>query len=369
MNKTKSSGIIRLIAFFLVTVVLVCAFGFSADGWQIKQNDPNNETINSAGGTLPPGEEKNETENTNTPEIYIPKFTSYLTGLEISEEQSTKRPIAFVMDGSSPLYSASLSDVLVELPVENGGTRILSITSDLTNAWKIGSLVQNRGYISNVGKFFDTIIASSGNDDSISYNSCDTAKDNLLLSVDNTYCYSEYSYYLYTNTNLVKSALSASQISSIRTADKDAPYIFTDYGTEEICGNNTANKMSVVYSANNACEFVYSKDTGTYTMIRNGNSNNDLLTNSNLEFKNCFVLFADSVTYEGTSGSQTVMNTIGSGVGYYFTNGTAIEIQWDSDTDGNLRFSDVNGEILKINRGKIYIGFVKSSKPEFVSFS
>lgn len=370
MNKTKSSGIVRLVAFFLVTVVLVCAFGFSADGWKFEQKgSPSNETLNSEGNNNLPMENLPNTEDAGTPDICLPEYTSYLTGLEITEEQASKRPVAFVIDGSSPLYGTSLGDVLVELPVENGVTRIVSITSDLTNAWKIGSLAQTRGYISNVGNFFDTIIASTGNDDSIIYNSCDTSKDELLLSVENTYCYSEYSYYLYANVNLINSAINAFQINQNKTDGKKSPFIFVDYKADEICGDTKAETVSVVYSANVASRFDYSDKTGVYTMSRNGNINNDLLNNSSLDFKNCFVLFADSVTYEGTSGAQTVMNTIGSGEGYYFTNGSAIRIKWCSDADGNLMFSSEDGSELKINRGKSYIGFVKSSRPDFVSFS
>ena len=37
MKKAKLSKGLRLVAFFLVTVILVCSFGFTADGWQLKK--------------------------------------------------------------------------------------------------------------------------------------------------------------------------------------------------------------------------------------------------------------------------------------------------------------------------------------------
>ncbi len=370
MNKLKGTGIIRLIAFFLVTVVLVCAFGFSADGWQLfnDKEQNKNESLNSGTGNNSQ-QGWQDTETGTPPENYVPEYTSPLTGLEITREESLVRPIGFVLDGSSPFYSLSLCDVMVELPVENGGTRILAITSDMTNAWKIGSLAQTRGYISNIGKFFDAIIASGGKDDSIEYISCDTEKDELLLSVENTYCYSEYSYYLYTNVNLINSAINAYQISQKKTDGKSSPFNFVYCDADEISGEITADSVSVVYSSSVVCRFDYTEENGYYTLNRNGNANNDLLNNASLNYKNCLILFADSVTYEGVSGAQTVMNTIGNGDGYYFTNGSAIKIKWQSDLEGNLMLTDESGTPLTINRGKSYIGFVKSSRPESVSFS
>jgi hypothetical protein len=308
-------------------------------------------------------------ETPTPPNDYIPSYVNPLTGLEITKEQSSLRPIGFVLDGLSPLYSISLCDVVVELPIENGATRILAITSDMTNAWKIGSLAHTRGYISNIGKFFDAIIASTGNDDSIDYISCDTAKEQLLLSVDNTYCYSEYSYYLYTNVNLINSSLNAYQINQNRNYEKTSPFNFVSFGAEEIKGDASASFISVAYSSNLVCRFDYSDNSGLYTLSRNGNANNDLLNNSPINYKNCLILFADSVTYEGITGAQTVMNTIGSGDGYYFTNGSAIRIQWHSDAEGNMTLSNEEGAPLTINQGKSYIGFVKSSRIDSVSFS
>jgi hypothetical protein len=233
MNKLKSTGVIRLIAFFLVAVVLVCSFGFTADGWHISGNaqQNKNENINSSTGNNSVQNGQNS-ETPTPPNDYIPSYINPLTGLEITKEQSSLRPIGFVLDGLSPLYSISLCDVVVELPIENGGTRIFAITSDMTNAWKIGSLAHTRGYISNIGKFFDAIIASTGNDDSIDYISCDTAKEQLLLSVDNTYCYSEYSYYLYTNVNLINSSLNAYQINQNRNDEKTSPFNFVSFLTQ-----------------------------------------------------------------------------------------------------------------------------------------
>lgn len=370
MNKNKSSGLLRLIAFFLVAIVMVCTFGFAADGWTLAGEGSEQKNDKENPGNVEGVVDKDDAEEeTKEPVIYIPEYINALTGIETSEELANKKPLGFVMDASSPLYGVSYSDVLVELPVDNGATRLVGITTDIANLWKLGSLAKTRGYISNIGKFFDSTVISAGNDDTNSYNSCDVSKDSIVFSQENGFCYSEYSYYLYSNVNLVNSALIASNVSMQKNTDKKLPYLFTDFGADEILGEKEATSISVFYSSGSMVELNYIGESGEYEIVRNGNRQTDLLNNEELNFKNCLILFSDSVTYEGTEGSQTVMNTIGEGVGFYFTNGTASEIKWQSDIDGNLTLTDLNGSTLTLNRGRIYIGFVKSSRPENVSFS
>jgi hypothetical protein len=75
------------------------------------------------------------------------------------------------------------------------------------------------------------------------------------------------------------------------------------------------------------------------------------------------VLFADTVTYENESGAQITFNTVGHGKGFYFTGGTYSEITYAA-TDKGMHLYDSNGEILTVNRGKTYIGYMKSSALE-----
>ena len=70
----------------------------------------------------------------------------------------------------------------------------------------------------------------------------------------------------------------------------------------------------------------------------------------------------DSVTYDNFECSQMIMDTLGSGRGFYFTNGTVCEINWVSNSDGSLSFYQPDGQKLIINRGRSYISFMKSSR-------
>ena len=63
-----------------------------------------------------------------------------------------------------------------------------------------------------------------------------------------------------------------------------------------------------------------------------------------------------------------VMDTIGCGSGFYFTRGGMCDIKWFVSEDGTMTFTTLDGIKLVVNRGKIYISFVKSSMIGNVSF-
>ena len=379
MNKSKSSSYVKLIAFFLVAAILVFAFGFAADGWQfnkipdsgnINQNEQNNkndeadENKNGNEGDAPTVKEESE-----EPEIYIPEHVNMLTGLETTEVLSRRRPIAFVMNSASPLYAISSSELIIELPIEDGTTRLLAYTTDTASLGKIGSLAPTRDYISNLAKNFGAIIVSYGNDDTVSYEKCDASSATFDLTASIGYHYTEYTHYVYTNGDLINAGISNANIGTAANNRHNLPYTFLPFGSDIIKGEQSAKSISIPYSQASTTELYYSSQSNLYTLSKNGKEKTDMLNDTPLTFTNCFILFADAVTYEDAHGTETVINTIGSGKGYYFTGGTAISINWSAKADGSMSFVGANGEPLVINRGSSYISFMKSSKSTELIFS
>lgn len=373
MNILKTSSPIRLIAFFLVAIMLICTFGFAVDGWSFKEKSNDKTSGTASGNTQKPGNSQGdnsgeEKEPADTePEIYIPKYTSYITGLEVSEALSKRRPIAVVMNSDSAVYSIAASDLLAEFPVEDGSTRLMALISDFSSAGKIGAILPTRSYISNLACYFGAITLSYGIDDSVFYDSCDFSSSHFDLTQYSGYHYSEFSQYQYTNSDLLLAGLKNANLSTLRI-EKELPYLFNEFGKGPINANTKAQSISIVYSDSSSTELLYSADTSKYTLYKNGECKKDLLRGESIDFTNCLVLFANSITYENFDGEQMVMNTVGQGVGYYFTSGTATSITWSADADGNMTFFDESGEKLTVNRGNTYISFVKSSKVENVTF-
>ena len=102
MNTKRTSNLLRSIAFFLTGVILLCTFGFTVDGWLVKdENDPtedfptDGEISEEVIPEIPPEDEK---------VIYYNK----ITGLETSEELSNLAPLAYVMEKNSPTCGIKL---------------------------------------------------------------------------------------------------------------------------------------------------------------------------------------------------------------------------------------------------------------------
>nr|MBE6545446.1 DUF3048 domain-containing protein [Oscillospiraceae bacterium] len=378
MNNKKTSNLLRLIAFFLTTVILVCTFGFTVDGWTLTDNRQDNSNANVPGNNQM-SDNKNPDGNPDSgnlgneipdePQIYIPEYTNPLTGLETTEELSKKSPLAFIMDGNKPLFGVSDADILCEIPVEDGNTRLITFISSTDNLWKIGSFAPCRGYIGNVIKYFGGIAVSAGYDDFTRYASCDLGNSIFDLTVRGGYYYTEHQDNFYTNKDLLDAGLSHSGIHGEVTEATALPYVFTDFGEDNVIGDTSAKEISITQSRDTNANLSYDETTKLYALYKNNSKLCDTLSGNQLEFTNCFVLFADSVTYDKSEYSQIVVDTIGSGKGYYFTEGTATEIYWTATAAGLMTFYSAKGEKLTVNRGSSYICYMKSSKTQDISFS
>ena len=347
MNKNKSSNLLRLIAFFLTSVILVCTFGFTVDGWNQVNSDDN-------GGQNPMGNNNtpnNTTDETDSPTESLPVlFYNKLTGLETTEELANLAPVAYVMEKNAPLFGLSGADVIIDIPTE-GDNRLVTIRTDNTSLWKIGSIAPTRGYISNFANFFGAALLSYGSDEIMKQ---DSSVPDASFDLTN-YSYKEYDDYFYTNSDLI------APLFEQRAFDAVLPYSFVDQG-EFIPSATSANRISF-----EECELKYSEESAAYFWFENGVQVRDLINGKTISFSNCLVLFSDSVIYDNSSGCQMVMSTIGSGIGYYATNGQIYEIKWTSTSSGIMSFFTADGQPLQVNRGNIYIRILKSSMADDIN--
>ncbi len=372
MNNSKTGSYGRLIAFFLVAVIVLCAFGFAVEGWQTKDNTP---TDNSGTSTNPEGEipgaeaPSDDVQAGANPQLPTnPSSTDYITGLEISDDELNLSYISFTLDSTAPLYGIHSTELLIEIPIEND-TRYLVFTKNVKEIGKIGSIAPTRAYISALTKSFCSVLVSLGNDDTVNYPSIDISDKHFDLTKNIGYSYTEYSKYNYSNGQLIDAGLTNLDISLDCQDAHTVPYTFADLSEGLISGNLPAQSVTLPFGDTSSTKLTYSQEKGTYILSKNDSTKIDLLTDSPLEFTNVFVLFADSITYEDEGGSEMVMNTAGSGKGIYITAGTAQNITWVSDESGAMTFLDESQNILTVNRGTSYIGFVKSARMADVKFS
>jgi hypothetical protein len=201
----------------------------------------------------------------------------------------------------------------------------------------------------------------NGFDDIIAYDSLDISDNSIDLSVSEDYGYTENKDRIYTNYTLINSGINDLGISTKVKDKKNSPFYFSN---DIVKYEKQAFEVTLGLSEKSFVKLIYSSEGGKYSYYNNDTKNID----SPLGFTNCFILFADSVTYDKTIGTQTVVNTLSGGTGYYLTNGTYTSINWIADSSGTITFYFDNSEKLVINKGNSYIGFFRSSYATNVLF-
>ncbi len=369
MKSLKTSSLFRLAALLLISVITICLVGFVTQGWQGEPpNQPESgETDENSGETDENTDGGGETVTPEPPSP--PEYTHYLTGLEVTAEQSRQKPLGFVMDAASPLYGIYGSPLTIEIPVEGGQSRLLVYRDHADNLGKIGSIAQGRECITKLLDFFGGIAIYNGESNAHVSSLPTIGRFTFDLSAHSGYAYTENTNYLYSNGDLLFAGLQNAGISVSTTEAVTLPFSFVPYYAESIRHKASAQTVTIPYSDANETGLYYDISTHEYLLAKGGQTKTDLLNGKATSFKNAFVLFSDATTYESADRTEMIMDTDGGGTGYYFTEGTACAISWHVDALGKLTFFNEKGEILTVNRGTSYIAYYKAACAENVVFS
>ena len=371
-------GFYKIVSIILIATVLILIVSFAVSGSKDDPLDYGDNSGDSMGNTNADADKPNgdtvinggTADNINTDKNQVnsdPKYYYYLSGMQCTAEQYAKQPIVFVSDPSAPTYGISSSEIVVEMPTENGESRFMIFNRDISNFGKIGAFSPTRDYMSQIIKFFGGILISDGNDDIVNYDHLPQSL-HLDLSANKEYVYMENGKNLYSDSESLAAFIKNENIDLTSPVITKLPFIFKS--TDDLVkGHSAATNVVIPYGDDSKSELIYDNDNDCYIMSKDGRYKIDMLTGKNATFKNVFVLFSDMITYELASGTETVVNTATCGTGYYVTCGTLIEIKWAVNQAGELNFYDLDGNQLIVNRGNSYISYYKSSAKDDVTYS
>ncbi len=118
-----------------------------------------------------------------------------------------------------------------------------------------------------------------------------------------------------------------------------------------------AGYISYRYSDYADVTFSYDRESGRYLKTAFGVPHTDAATGAQVGFDNVFVLIAD-VGIQEENGILMDFD-LSRGEGYYFYKGMYQKITWQKGEPENpLLIYDEDGEILKVNPGKSYVGLL-----------
>lgn len=330
--------------------------------WKPLSAPPDSDTL--------PADAKPDTSESDT-EAAPPPVVYYhaLTGLACEESLSLARPVAFFLDnttGGVSQLGASLADVLIEAPVENG-TRFAALITDLERAAAIGPIRSARSWLIDAVRGFDAIAVYHGTSDTFGdpptvYPGIDAI--DYAQNTNGDIFFKDPAivppYQLKTSGSRIKSALENSSWSTERTADIK-PYLLAEQGNALTLHGNVAHRIRCALAPTVQFEYTYNSLTKTYLRYQNGTPHTDAGNGKQLEFANLIFLFCNVNSYASAGGSVYSLDMTSGGEGYYVAGGEYVGISWFMDEGGRIRFLGNDGTDLMLGCGRTYIGLVKVS--------
>lgn len=301
-----------------------------------------------------------------------PKPVNSLTGLTgISKEAVGKRPVAIMINNITaalPQYGVSQADIMLETLVEGGITRMMAIYGDYTKVPKVCSVRSCRYYYPIFAHGFDAVYFCFGSNETlgtptlkrigIDYFDGNKNYDTLVFGrdADRLKRYSR-EHTAYVNGANIPELLKKYKIRTDYLEGRSATaFDFREEGHGIAVGDKGADKVKFTYSNAYYSTFTYDEKSKTYLKQHNGKAHMDSVADKQLSYTNLFVLETTIGRYKG--GKLVEMDWKG-GTGYYISLGKAQPITWKKSTESApIQVFDAQGNTLKVNAGKSYIGVI-----------
>lgn len=290
--------------------------------------------------------------------------------LKIIDLNSKSRPYAVMINnvGTARPLQSGLQDayLMYEIIVEGGITRYLALFMDTTTE-RIGSIRSARHYYLDYALENDAIYVHHGYSPQ-AYNDFSALKvDRIEVSTPKTgwrdktlKVASEHT--LFTSIEKLNNGIESKRTE--RNKDILLNYSAKEINLEETDDRVVANKVVIPYSANTTTSYQYNPEEKVYYRFVNDKEHTDYVTKKQYNFKNIITYKVKNYTLDDveTKGRQGIDN-VGSGEGYYITNGYARKINWKKDCrECQTVYTYSDGKEITVNDGNTFIQIQPSDK-------
>lgn len=320
---------------------------------------------------------KEEPETTTTTEVTTteappPVYYNALTGRSgVSEDSVGNRPVAIMINNikaSLPQYGIYKADILYEMLVEGGITRMMAIFSDYTNVPKVCSIRSCRYYFPIFAHGYDAVYLCYGSNLSLAtptlkrigidyFDGNEMGNSNVFGRDSERLQKYSREHTAYVDGKNIPALLKEKAVRTDSRYGTDfMAFNFRDENASKAAGSIDAKDIRLDYSRSYYSTFSYNAKTKTYYKTHCGNPHMDSAADKQLNFTNVFVLETEVDNYKGGSLMEINWNK---GEGYYISMGKAQKITWVKPSeDSNISFFSEDGNELKVNTGKSYIGVI-----------
>ena len=292
-----------------------------------------------------------------------PEAINPLTGLACKSELVSRRPVAVMInniEAAMPQVGTSFADVIYECIVEGAQTRLMALYLDYEDVGVIGSVRSSREYYLDFAANHDAIYVHAGGSNE-AYKQIKARRvdnlDGVNMYVPGMFYRDEerlkthaYEHTLMTTGEKIKDGI---EFKGYRTEYADGFVSPFSFGEAKKCESGSpAAYVSVSYSPAHEPFYNYNEEKTLYERGQFGKAQTDSANGETLAFKNIVMLFCPTFNTLDEYGHYNV-NDIGSGDGYYFTNGKYIEITWKKEKSSSpVELYDKDGDKLIMNPGK-----------------
>ena len=318
-----------------------------------------------------------------------PEYVNPLTGEgDYNPAAVGKRPVAVMINNhprNFPQYNANLADVLFEVVVEHEYSRFMALFADYTNVPYLVSVRSYRYYFPMISSGFDAYYIHWGEDQTMMWyyeelglDSYDGLSNSYLFGRDQGRLDNGYDL---EHTSCFYGYLLPDQIASDgKRTDLKEEYLgnafhFVPYGTTIVPQGDDCSFVDIYFGDEMSSQFTYDPINGVYLKYANGAPQVNGIDDEQFAFTNLVVLYTKIIDREDDPEADRKFLEVFGSVdddytnGFYLTQGKIIPIKWaKADEWDRLRFYDLNGSEIELNRGKTYISYSYDDSAEFSTY-
>ena len=284
--------------------------------------------------------------------------------LQIVDLNSKSRPYAVMINNNHAAWpQAGLQDayIVYEIVVEGGITRMMALYKDADTA-KIGSIRSSRHYFLDYALENDAIYVHFGWSPK-AQSDISTLKINNINGLYDTCFWRDktlkraYEHTAFTNIEKLKET---TKKKGYRTeTDKD---LLLNYSVDELElstkeGAIPANNVTIKYSNYHTTSYEYDSENKVYKRTMSRVPNTDLDSGVQYTAKNIITYkVEDTALVDTENKGRRDLKNIGSGEGYYITDGYAVPITWEkSSRSAQTVYKYKDGSEIVVNDGNTFI--------------
>lgn len=283
--------------------------------------------------------------------------------LKIVDTSSKSRPYAVMINNinvARPLQSG-LQDayLMYEIIVEGGITRYMALFMD-QNTTRIGSIRSARHYFLDYALENDAIYVHHGQSPQAQSDFSTLGIDRIVADNSKTgwrdkslNVSSEHT--LFTSIEKLNNGLGNKR--TTRNNDLLLNYSVDEVDLSKKEDAKVASDITIQYSSSYVTSYKYDENNKYYLRSVNGKAHTDYVTKEQYHFKNIITYQVKNTTLnDGENKGRQNIENIGSGEGYYITDGYSVPIKWAKESrKSQTKYYYNDGKEIDVNDGNTFI--------------